>query len=158
MSEQKPKPQKSSDLSGSELSNSNSGAPGLQKNALEWGVFALSLLLVSATLIYLGREILTDNPAPPHITLHLGKPRPLENSTSGEPSFIVSVQAANKGGDTAEGVHVEVEMQRGTEEPQKADFDIDFLPRGSKREGWVAFKGEEKGAKLTARVLGYEIP
>ena len=129
----------------------------LQKNVLEWSVFAISLLLVSATLFYLGREVLNAHEAPPHIALKLGEPRALQNSGS-PPSFIVSVEASNKGWQTAEGVHIEVEMRRGNEEPQTADFEIAFLPRNSSREGWVAFKGKPENIKWSARVLGYEIP
>ena len=131
----------------------------LDKNPLEWGVFAISLLLVGATLFYLGRETLTAKESPPHIALKMGTPRLLQNFPKEAPSFIVSVEASNKGWQTAEGVHIEIEMQRGQEEPQTADFEIAFLPRNSSREGWVAFKGKpENIKKLSARVLGYEIP
>jgi uncharacterized protein (TIGR02588 family) len=130
-------------------------ASKLQKNALEWSVFAVSLLLVGATLFYLGREALTAQESPPHIALKLGQPRALQNATP--PGFIVSVEATNKGWQTAEGVQIEVEMQRG-EEKQTANFEVAFLPRHSSREGWVAFKGQPENVKLSARVLGYEIP
>src|SRR5687768_2214296 len=89
----------------------------LQKNVLEWSVFVISLLLVGVTLFHLGREILTAEESPPHIALKLGIPRPLQNSPEEAPGFIVSVEASNKGWKTAEGVHIEVEMQRGSEEP-----------------------------------------
>lgn len=131
----------------------------LQKNPLEWSVFALSLLLVSTTLFYLGREALTANESPPHIVLKTGEPRLLQNFSEEAPSFIVPIEATNKGWQTAEGVHIEIEMQRGGEEPQTANYEIAFLPRNSSREGWVAFKGKpENIKKLSARVLGYEIP
>lgn len=130
----------------------------LSKNALEWSVFAVSFLLVVGVLFYLGREMLLVDEAPPHIVLQLDKPHPLQKSDGEEAGFIVAVKASNKGGQTAEGVHLEVEMQRGQEKPQTADFDIDFLPRGSSREGYVAFKGASDNVKLKARVLGYGIP
>ena len=137
---------------------STTSSSKLQKNALEWSVFALSLLLVGATLWYLVRETLTAQESPPHIALKLGKPQLLQNLSKEAPSFIVSVEATNKGWQTAEGVHIEVELQRGKEEPQTADFEIAFLPRNSSREGWVAFKGKPENINLSARVLGYEIP
>lgn len=129
----------------------------LEKNPLEWVIFGISLILVLSVLGYLGREILFFDEAPPHIVLQLGKPRPLQKPAN-EAEFIVMVTASNQGRQTAEGVHIEVEMQRGSEKPETADFDIAFLPRGSSREGYVAFKGQPEGVKLEARVLGYEIP
>ena len=142
----------------SDKKNNEKSTKGLQKNALEWSVFAVSLLLVGAVLFYLGREMLLAKEAPPHIVLQLDKPHSLQKSDGEEPSFMVAVKASNKGGQTAEGVHLEVEMQRGQEKPQTADYDIDFLPRGSSREGYVAFKGSPDNVKLKARVLGYGIP
>src|SRR5687767_11734917 len=125
-----------------ETQESSRKSSKLQKNALEWSVFAVSLFLVGATLFYLGREALTAVESPPHIALKTGEPRLLQNFSKEAPSFIVSVEASNKGWQTAEGVHIEIEMQRGKEEPQTADFEIAFLPRNSSREGWVAFKGK----------------
>ena len=146
-------------MSQNEKGQSGKGQSGAaQKNWLEWSVFALSLLLVGGTLVYLAREALTLDDVPPKIVLTLGKPRPLDASPGGSKSFILPVKAANHGQQTAEGVHVQVEMRRAGEEPQTADFEIEFLPRDSEREGWVGFKGEPEGIKLDARVLGYEIP
>ncbi len=145
----------------SHANNEKQGADSqasVSKNPLEWAVFAVSLLLVLGVLGYLGREIFLFDKAPPHIVLQLGKPQQLQKAAGEEAGFIVSVQASNKGRQTAEGVHIEVEMQRGSEKPEAADFEIAFLPRGSSREGWVAFKGTKENVKLKARVLGYEIP
>ena len=142
-----------SDKKTNEKSNSH-----IEKNALEWSVFAVSLLLVLASIGYLIRQILVADNTPPHITLQLGTPQDLQNSDKKEKTFMVPVKALNKGGQTAEGVHLEIEMQRGQEKPQTADFEINFLPAGSSRDGWVAFQGTKDNAKLKARVLGYEIP
>lgn len=138
-------------------SNKDKAPRGVQKNWLEWTVFACGLLLTLATVAYLAYDALTLEGTPPSIALKLGKPRIL-STPGGEKSFMVPVEAFNRGQQTAEGVHIEVSAKFSGAPEQSADYDIAFLPRGSSREGWVAFEGDPKQAKLNARVLGYEIP
>ncbi len=131
--------------------------PAVQKNWLEWTVFVCGLLLTLATVGYLAYDALTLEEKPPSIALKLGEPRIL-STPGGEKSFMVPVEAFNRGQQTAEGVHIEVSAKFPGAPEQSADYDIAFLPRGSSREGWVAFEGDPKQAKLDARVLGFEIP
>jgi uncharacterized protein (TIGR02588 family) len=43
-------------------------------------------------------------------------------------------------------------------EPVRGELTIAFLPRRATREGFVTFQQDPRGARLTARVLGYERP
>ena len=123
----------------------------VQKNWLEWSVFAASSLLIVALLGFLVYESLTIGNAPPDIQLEVGAPE----QRSGY--FAVPINATNKGDHTAEGVHIEVVL-RGAGKEETGDFDIAFLPRRGSREAWVTFKNDPRQGTLEARVLGYEKP
>ncbi len=125
----------------------------VEKNWLEWVVFGVGLLLVVSTLAYLVYDGATADDTPPDVEVRLGEPRP------GGAGFIVPVTVINRGGQTAEGVTVEVTLESGgTSEPERSDFNLAFLPRGGKREGWVAFSSDPRAGRLTARASGYEKP
>lgn len=125
----------------------------LEKNWLEWVVFAASFVLVVSTLGYLVYDGATLGDAPPSIQFQLGKPQPQLNH------FIVPVSVTNQGDETAEGVQVEVVLERGGQEQESAQFEIAFLPRQSTREGWVTFETDPRTVdEMKARVLGFEKP
>ncbi|HEV7905492.1 MAG TPA: hypothetical protein VGO96_16745 [Pyrinomonadaceae bacterium] len=130
----------------------------LQKNWLEWTVFACGLVLVVATLGYLAYEGATMGNDPPSIEVRLGTP---EQRTH---NFIVPVTVTNHGDETAEGITVEVTLENngsgegGSSEPVRGELTIAFLPRRATREGWVTFQQDPRSGRLTARVLGYEKP
>ena len=125
----------------------------VEKNWLEWAVFGLGLALVGATLGFLIYEGATgDAAAPPAVEVKLGEPRPTGHN------FIVPVTVTNHGGQTAEGVTVEVTLEGAGGEPERGELTVAFLPRGATREGWVAFRTDPRGGRLTPRVLGFEKP
>ena len=125
----------------------------LEKNWLEWIVFAASLVLVLSTLGYLVYDVATIGEVPPNIEVQLGQPQQQSNR------FLVPLSVTNSGGETAEGVHIEVTLESGGKEQESADFEIAFLPRNSTREGWVTFKTDPRTVEqMQARVLGFEKP
>lgn len=126
----------------------------LQKNWLEWVVFAISLVLVITTLGYLVYDGATFSNTPPNIELKLGKAQ-----AQAENRYIVPVNATNRGDTTAEGVQIEVTLNSGGKEQENAQFEIAFLPRHSTGEGWVTFTTDPRTVdKIEARVLGWEKP
>ncbi len=127
----------------------------LQKNWVEWAVFAVGLVLVLSALVYLVYDGATMTSDPPSIEVRLGVP---EQRTH---NFVVPVTVTNHGDTTAEGVTVEVlfESDGASGEPAaRGELTIAFLPRRATREGFVTFQRDPRGARLTARVLGYEKP
>ena len=125
----------------------------LEKNWVEWAVFALSLVLVAGTLTYLAYDGVTVGSEPPILEVRTGAPFERQGN------FIVPVSVTNLGDLTAEGVHIEVALENGGEEVERADFDVAFLPRRATREGWVTFQTDPRAAqKINARALGYEKP
>lgn len=124
-----------------------------QKNWLEWTVFALGIVLVAGVLSYLTYDAATCGDGPPIIEVRLGTPE--QNAHN----FGVPVRVSNHGDTTAEGVHIEVTLEKGGDaEPEESDIDIPFVPRGATREAWVTFQTDPRAARMSARVLGYQKP
>ena len=123
----------------------------VEKNWLEWTVFAFSALLIVGVIGFLCYESATMGDAPPDIHVQIGKPE----QRAGH--FAVPIETTNKGDHTAEGVHIEVVL-KGAGEEETGDFEIQFLPRHGSREAWVTFKNDPRNGTLEARVLGYEKP
>jgi uncharacterized protein (TIGR02588 family) len=126
----------------------------LQKNWVEWVVFAVGLALLLCALAYLVYEGATMGNDPPSLEVRLGAPEQRAHN------FIVPVTITNHGDETAEGIAVEVLLEGdGTgREPVRGGLTIAFLPRRATREGFVTFQQDPRAARLTARVLGYERP
>ena len=125
----------------------------LQKNWVEWAVFAVGLVLVVAALTYLVYEGATMGSDPPSLEVRLGTPEQRAHN------FIVPVTVKNHGDETAEGVTIEVLLESGgSVEPERGELTIAFIPRLATREGFVTFQKDPRNARLTARVLGYEKP
>jgi len=125
----------------------------LQKNRLEWIVFGVGLVLVVSTLAFLVYDAATLGNAPPSIEVRAGAP------VEATHSFIVPITLVNHGDQTAEGVLIEVVLENGGEEKERAEFTVAFLPRGSTREGWAAFQTDPRTVeRIKARVMGYEKP
>jgi len=123
----------------------------LEKNALEWTVFGLGLLLLMATLGYLVREAFTTGSRPPELVVHLGAPRQVMES------FQVPVTVVNRGDRVAEAVSVTITLAAKAER-EEAVLSIAFLPHHSRREGWVTFRGDPKDGTLQVGPVGYASP
>jgi uncharacterized protein (TIGR02588 family) len=123
-----------------------------QKNWLEWSVFAVGLLLVASVVAYLAYDAATLGDSPPRMQVQLGAPEQRDGA------YAVPVSVTNHGDQTAEGVLVEVVLERGQEQEQ-TQFEIAFVPRGSTRRGWVMFQTDPRSAdQVTGQVLGFELP
>lgn len=125
----------------------------VQKNWLEWSVFGVSFVLVACVLGYLVYEGARAGDGPPLIEVRTGEP------VARGRSFLVPVTLVNTGGQTAEGVSVEVVLEGADGgEVERGELTVAFLPRGATREGWVTFNSDPRAARLRPRVLGYEKP
>lgn len=123
----------------------------LEKNALEWTVFGVGLLLLVAMLGYLVREAVTTGSRPPDLVVHLGVPRAM---TEG---FQVPVTVVNRGDRVAEAVTVTITLAAKAER-EEAVLSIAFLPHQSRREGWVTFRGDPKDGSLQVGPVAYASP
>lgn len=124
----------------------------LEKNVLEWSVFAASVVVVLACLALLVVDISRTGERPPTIGLTVGEPEQTERG------FRVPVEVRNVGDQTAADLHAEVVMEADGAEVERSEFTIAFVPRKSSRTGWVVFERDPRCCRLTARTLGYERP
>lgn len=129
--------------------NQSEEAPQGGKNALEWTVFALSLVLVLGVLGFLSYEAISGANTPPRLEISLGEP------VKAGKQWLIPVRIENRGATTATSVEIEV-SRRGRDE--KAGFSLDHVPRGGARQGWVSFDAPLQKSELEARVLGYQEP
>ena len=123
----------------------------LKKNALEWTVFGVGLILIMATLGYLIREVVTTGSRPPELAVSLGAPRRVAHG------FQVPVTVVNRGDRVAEGVSVTITLATKTER-EEAVLSIPFLPHQSRREGWVTFRADPGTGDLQVGPVVYGSP
>ena len=123
----------------------------IEKNALEWSVFGVSLLTIAAVAGVLLYAHFTSSQGPPEIRVVLGAPQP-----SGD-GFAVPLDVINDGDATAEEVEVEVTLRAGTTE-ERSTVALAFVPHGSRRQAWAAFKSDPARGTLDVRVVGYREP
>lgn len=124
----------------------------VEKNKLEWIVFAAGLVVVLGTLGLLVYDMAQGESSPPELVVELGSP---SRQAQG---WAVPVTVRNEGGETAEGARVEVTLAVPGQAPERGEIDMAFVPAGSRREGFVTFAGDPARGRLTGRVVGFETP
>jgi uncharacterized protein (TIGR02588 family) len=136
------------------MSQSRSTQNSSEKNWFEWTVFAVGLLLTLGTVGVLVKEAASQRDrTPPDIEVRLGA---AERRAGG---YAVPITIENRGDDTAEGVHIEATLKPpGDGKEETSDFEVQYLPGHSTRQGWVTFSSDPAAGDLAARPLGYEKP
>jgi uncharacterized protein (TIGR02588 family) len=122
----------------------------MNKNRLEWTVFAISvtlILIVAGLLVY---EEVTSLNRPADLTIVVGEPVAMAQG------YAVPLDVRNSGDTSAEDVHVSVIV--GGTEAEESDVTFPYVPYRSTRRGWVMFSRSPGTARLEARVLGYREP
>lgn len=122
------------------------------KNPLEWTVFGIGLVLVLATLGFLVRESIVGDEGPPEVVARLGEARPSEGG------HLIPVEVANIGQTTAEDVLVPIFLDLPDGRREEAELNIAFLPRDSKRNGWVSFRDDPRRGTLSLGAIAFEVP
>ena len=122
-----------------------------RKNALEWTVFFVSLVVIGAVVAALVMFELQRTDAPPELLVSVDGGR-----RAGD-GYAVRVVVENRGGRTAANVSVEVVVD-GSADGQRGELVLPFVPHGGTRHGEVMFTSEPAAGALRARIRGYEIP
>jgi uncharacterized protein (TIGR02588 family) len=121
----------------------------MKKNALEWVVFAVSLVVIAVCVGVLGYEQLTNQGAPPHLTATVA-------GVVAQPAgFGVEILIQNGGDRTAENIHLEVTIE-GTSD--RAEAVVSYVPYRSQRRAWLVLPTDPRSRQLVVRVLGFEEP
>jgi uncharacterized protein (TIGR02588 family) len=124
----------------------------IEKNPLEWTVAAVGIAVVLATAGFLAWDAASGDGSAPDLRIELGRSIPRSGG------FAVPVTVHNLGGVTAEGVHIEVTLETPGAAPEQAGLDIAFVPRSSRRHGWVTFESDPAAGRLSGRATGYGQP
>jgi uncharacterized protein (TIGR02588 family) len=124
----------------------------LQKNWLEWTVFGVSALIVAAVLGLLVTQAVATGEEPPEVVVITAEP---QRTGAG---FLVPVEAVNRGAETVENAEIEVTLELGGRVVERGTFMVAFLPRHSKRNGWVQFERDPRCCRISARAVGFEKP
>lgn len=133
--------------------NSKKASPQPQNpSRLEWLVAALSLVLVLGTVGFLFYQALFGETTPPDISLQVVAIVP---SSGG---YLVTVQAQNRGGETAAELVVEGELLSAGETLETSELTFEFVPAHSSREGGLFFRHDPAGGRLELRAKSYREP
>lgn len=121
-------------------------------NWLEGVVFLSSCVLVALVLGYLAVEAWTTGHGPPDLAVQVGTP------VHGGSEWRVPVTVTNHGDTAAEEVHVRVSLRGGSAPREETEFVLAYVPRHSKREGWVSFREAPPPEGVDARAMGFATP
>lgn len=122
-----------------------------QKNALEWAVFALSLILVLGLVGFIGYEALgPDGEAA--LAVELGEPLAREGSLE------VPVTVRNLGDGAVEDVLVEVTVLLSGAPAEQAELSVPLLAGGASEEGRVVVQAADPVERAEGKVLSYRLP
>jgi uncharacterized protein (TIGR02588 family) len=127
--------------------------PEDDKNILEWIVFSLSLVLITAILGYLVYQTATYQSGSPDLGVsYVHDPSP-------HAPYRYFIRIRNDGQETAEEVQIELVLEKDGAELESAAMSIPYSPKKSTREGWVNFsKNPSDADTLYARVVSYKRP
>lgn len=117
----------------------------------EWIVSAIGLLLVGATVGYMGYAALTLEDSPPDIQVEILSVQPVNNG------FLARFRATNHGAQPANEVTIVGEHGEGAEH-EESQAVVDFLPAGSEKGGGLFFLRQPAPEGVTVRATGYQEP
>jgi uncharacterized protein (TIGR02588 family) len=115
------------------------------KNALEWIVFALSAALIVATVVFLARDAITSTDVPPTFRVDV-------QTTPRDTDVLLRLRVFNDGASSAEHVRVAVHAEPNVDQ----DVELDFVPRASSRDAFVALPKTATG--VHAHVVTWVAP
>ena len=119
-------------------------APSQSRNALEWTVSGIGLLVVLTVVGFLLYQLVVGSDEPADLHVRLGEPE------SRRGTVMIPVTVENKGDQVAEGAVIEV--CAGPE--ACADLSFLYVPQGSTRTGTVGLRTPLAGP-LETRVVAY---
>ncbi len=123
-----------------------------RKNMLEWLVFGVSAVAIAAVLTALLAGGKPTGDSPPMLKVTVGAPLVIASG------YRVPVIVENSGDRTAEDAHIEVALTDGEQVVERGELTIAFVPRGSRRDGWVTFHRDPRRFTIVARAAGFNEP
>lgn len=118
----------------------------------EWLVAAIGLLLVLASLGYLGWHGLIEKADPPRPEV-----RVLDVQAQ-EGRFLVRVRVHNRGRATAAKLRVTAQLRRGDQVVEDRDVEFDYLPGESSREAGIFFELDPRRFEMVVTPASFQQP
>jgi uncharacterized protein (TIGR02588 family) len=118
----------------------------------EWVVAGVGLVLLLASLGYLGWHAVVTPHTPPSPEIELVG---VEQQGS---RFLAQVRVRNRGTLTAEKLVVSGRLKRGDETVEESEAEFDHLPGESTREGGLFFSRDPRSLQLELRARSYLKP
>lgn len=118
----------------------------------EWIVAALGLVLLCATLGYLGWHALSDGSQVPDPAVRV-------IGIEGQPGrWVVRVRVTNQSPATAAHLRIEGVLRRGAEEVERSAIEFQYLPGRSSVQGGLFFQRDPRQLQLELVAKGFEEP
>jgi uncharacterized protein (TIGR02588 family) len=123
-----------------------------KKNALEWAVFAASLLLLLGVAGFLAYDAVAGDETPPAVVVVPGPPMPRGDLVE------LPVVVENRGGQAAQDLLVEVTVRLADGGEATGELSVPLLPRLASEEGLVTVRATAAVRAVKWRVVGYTVP
>jgi uncharacterized protein (TIGR02588 family) len=126
----------------------------LRKNWLEWTVFGLGVVLIVATVGYLGLQTARPAPTGPMLSVTFGSPEP------GAVGYAVPVEIRNASAGAAEDVTIEtvLDMHQGGLAAETARITVGYIPGYGRRTARLEFRRDPREGTLAVRSMSYAVP
>jgi uncharacterized protein (TIGR02588 family) len=124
----------------------------MQKNWIEWSVFAGSAVVIAFCAVMLFVAMNEGGDGAPSLHLSAGA------ATQVATGFQVPLTIRNEGDSTAESVHVAVTLESKGLILEKAEIEFAFVPQDSERMGFVSFSRDPRCCNVVVRADGYTRP
>lgn len=124
----------------------------LNGNHLEWGLAALSTIIVIAMIAFLGHQAMTQDKA------HSDPVAVVTGIFATAQGYRVEFDARNAGKTTAAAVTFRANLLRDGHVIETADITFDYLPGHSHRAGTVIFRAKPRESTLVIRAVSYRLP
>lgn len=118
----------------------------------EWVVAGVGLVLLLASLAYLGFHALQGPQTPPAPRIEL------LGVHGQEGQFLARIRVRNQGTQTAAGLTVAGTLKQGDQTLEESETELDYLPGGSSREAGLFFTRDPRTAQLELSAKGYRKP
>jgi uncharacterized protein (TIGR02588 family) len=129
-------------------SEMNDAAPPLS----EWLVAALGLVLLCASVAYLGWQAFTSQAAVPEPTVRVLAVEPQNGQ------YLVRVRVTNQSRATAAALRVEGVLRQGGQAIETSGTEFQYLPGGSSVQGGIYFTRDPRQFELVVAAKGFEEP
>jgi uncharacterized protein (TIGR02588 family) len=125
-----------------------------RKNWLEWTVFGMGVVLIVATVGYLGLQTARPAVKEPMLSVTFGRPAP------GPVGYAVPVEIRNASAGPAEDVTIEtaLEMQAGGLAAETARITVGYIPGYGRRTARLEFRRDPREGTLAVRSMSYAVP